>query len=318
MNCKNCLAPLSKDDTYCKVCGTPVEQPKTNYPSNEDIIAAYNQPEEPKTQTIFPSQETIEQMSEIKPVQTLEETAQNLKEEVNEVRPEPQTIINKSEGISKKIFALGIVIAVVATALITSLIFIPITSGKVEDAKKEVESETITKIVTENRVLLSGYSFEIPEGYSYKINGSQLLIQKDDTLQAMSLQVGNATYTALKADLTTLKTNLTTAKWTVGKISLDQTINNRVYLTVQATVNKQKVMIAYTKANATQTFGIIYLDPNTTEYPEETIKDFNDIIESAEEVTNTYKSTIATFTQNKLFFTTTTNTTTSTNTTKTN
>ena len=42
---------------------------------------------------------------------------------------------------------------------------------------------------------------------------------------------------------------------------MDQNIKNRVYLTVEATFNKQKLMIAYTKANANQIFGIVYLKP---------------------------------------------------------
>ena len=45
------------------------------------------------------------------------------------------------------------------------------------------------------------------------------------------------------------------------------TIENRVYLTVQATVNKKNVMIAYTQAKENQTLAIVYLDPTQTTYP---------------------------------------------------
>lgn len=335
MHCKNCLAPLNNGDTYCKVCGKPVEQ-NTSYPSNEDIIKNYNVEEnnsifpevaQPSMQPTMPSQP----VREIKPVQTLEQTnvmRPVMPEEVNEVpvvnvepvnptvepftpntevaptlRPEPLPIVNEKEGISKKVFALGILISVAATALIAVLICIPIISNKVNAVKKENEASALTPVtVKENRVLFSNYSFKIPEEYSYKISGSQLIVEKIDTKEAMSLQVGTETYANLKTNLTTLKTNLTAAKWTIGKMYMDQNIKNRVYLTVEATLNKQKLMIAYTKANANQIFGIVYLKPNATEYPTDTIETFNDIIDSAEEITTKTTTNITTFTTNKIIF----------------
>lgn len=344
MYCKNCLAPLGNGDTYCKVCGKPVEQ-NTSYPSNEEIIKNYNVqesnaifPEMPQPEPqVAPSPEVkaqpVEQPREIKPVQTLEQTnvmRPITAEEVNDVpvmnttpvapviepftpntevpapapvRPEPLPIVNEKEGISKKVFIIGIIIAVVATALIAALISIPVISSKVDAAKKENEGSSLTPVtVKENRVLLSNYSFEIPEGFSYKVSGSQLIVENIATKEAMSLQIGTETYANLKTNLTTLKTNLTTAKWTIGKMYMDQNIKNRVYLTVEATVNKQKVMIAYTKANATQVFGIVYLNPTITEYPTDTIETFNDIVDSAEEITTKTTTTITNFTKNKLFF----------------
>lgn len=331
MHCKNCLAPLNNGDTYCKVCGKPVDQ-NTNYPSNEDIIKNYNE----ESSSIFPQaeqptvQSTVEsQPREIKPVQTLEQT-NVMKPVVPEVevptvniepvsptvqpftpntevaptmRPEPLPIVNKKEGISKKVFALGILISVVATALIAILICIPIISNKVNAVKKENEASALTPVtVKENRILFSNYSFKIPEGYSYQISGTQLIVEKMDTKESMSLQVGTETYANLKTNLTTLKTNLTAAKWTVGKMYMDQNIKNRVYLTVEATFNKQKLMIAYTKANANQIFGIVYLKPNAVEYPTDTIETFNDIVESAEENTTKTTTNITTFTTNKIIF----------------
>ena len=325
MHCKNCFAPLSEEDAYCKVCGKTVEKEETSaYPSNEEIIASYKEESEP----LIPSEQAIQEMSEIKPVQTLEPEIVEVetkvdpfvvnveeKKEEKEERPSPLPIVNKTEGINKKIFILGILIAVIASALITALVFIPITSKKVEQAKKDVEKEIVTKTEKENRVLLSGYSFKIPEGYSYKLNGTQLLVQNDSTNAAISIQVGNVAYTTIKGDLTKLKTNLTQAKWTVGKLE-SMTIENRVYLTVQATVNKKNVMIAYTQAKENQTLAIVYLDPTQTTYPTEKIlKEFNQIVSSLEPVTNTFTSTINTYTTNKLFFpvTTTTQTTQKTN-----
>lgn len=343
MYCKNCLAPLNSGDTYCKVCGKPVEQ-DTSYPSNEEIIKNYNEPE---SNSIFPAMPQPEPVvsipvvepvvekevarEEIKPVQTLEQTnvlRPIMPEEVTEVpvmsttpvspvvepftpnvevapevRPEPLPIVAEKEGISKKVFIIGIIIAVVATSLIAVLISIPVISSKVEAEKKKNESETLTPVtVKENRVLLSNYSFEIPEGFSYKINGSQLIVEKTATKEAMSLQIGTETYANLKTNLTTLKTSLTSAKWAVGKMYMDQNIKNRVYLTVEATVNKQKVMIAYTSANAKQVFGIVYLNPSATTYPTDTIETFNDIVSSAEEVKNVTTTNIANYTKNNLFF----------------
>lgn len=318
MHCENCFAPLTEEDTYCKVCGKTVEKKEENaYPSNEEIIASYK--EEPET--LIPSEEAIQEMSEIKPVQTLEPEKVEIKETPNdpfvvnvdqldqtieqpaiEMRPSPAPIVNKNDGISKKVFILGILISIVATALIVALIFIPITSNKVSQAKKDVESKVVTKTVKENRVLLSGYSFKIPEGYSYKINGAQLLIQNDSTNVSASLQVGNVDFASIKGDLTKLKTNLTAAKWVVGKLE-GQTIENTIYETVQATVNKQNVMIAYTQAGEKTSLAIVYVDPTSTTYPTiDTLKEFNPIISSLEVVENTFTSNIATFTTNKLFF----------------
>jgi uncharacterized Zn finger protein (UPF0148 family) len=350
MNCKNCLAPLSNGDTYCKVCGKPVETNST-LPSNEEIIKNYNQP----TQTSVPNEERLvgtqrptisqplEQTNVFKPITeevrtqsvptsqqrpvvqpsvssvtpvtpSAEATSVGSSKPVPSVspipvRPEPAPIVNK--GISKKVFAIGIIIAVIATALIVGLICIPIISSKVEIAKKEVEETTVTpQTITEERVLFGGYSFLIPDEYSYKVSGSQLIVEKTDTKEAMSIQVATDTYANLKANLTTLKTNLTTAKWTVGKIYMDQAVKNRVYLTVEATTNNKKVMIAYTKANATQVFGIVYLNPTSTDYPTETIETFNEIIDSAKENTTAPTTTITTYTTNKIFFATTTTKTT--------
>lgn len=322
MNCKNCFAPLSEEDTYCKVCGKTVEkEEKKEYPSNEEVIASYRQ----ESESLFPSEEELKEMSEIQPVQTLEpeqvevketvndpfvvtmeeekEPSQEIKTEVtNEVRPEPLPIINNNVGISKKVFILGILGSIIVTALIVALVFIPITSKKVEQARKDEVSKIVTKTEKENRVLLSGYSFKIPEGYSYKINGTQLLVQNDTTNVAISIQVGNVAFSSIKGDLEKLKTNLTQAKWVVGKLE-GKTIDNRSYMTAQATFNKKNVMITYTPAKETQTLAIVYLDPRNAAYPDEKIiKEFNPIISSVEEVTNTFTSTVGTYATNKLFF----------------
>lgn len=346
MQCKNCLAPLSNGDTYCKVCGMPVEK-NNAYPSNEEIIKSYNEEvtvteQQPVFINPTPVENTVQR--EAMPSQSLEQTnmfkpvVEETKVEQNpvsfkspvmdpvsfetpvapqmptqvtpELRPMPAPIVNESNGISKKVFAIGIVIAVVATALIAILISIPIISSKVEKAKEENASpEVQTTTVTENRALFSGYSFLIPEGYTYKISGTQLIVEKTETKEAMSLQVGTETYANLKTNITTLKTNLTTAKWTVGKIYMDQNVKNRVYLTVEATINKQKLMLAYTKANATQVFGIVYLNPSSKEYPTATIETFNEIVNSAKEVKQNPTTTITNFTKNKVFFAKTTTTT---------
>lgn len=323
MHCKNCFAPLTEEDAYCKVCGKPVEkEEKSSYPSNEEIIASYKEESEP----LIPSEDTIKEISEIKPVQTLEPkpveieqtpsdpfvvNMEEKEEKKEEVRQAPAPIINK-EGISKKVFIVGIIIAIVATALIVALICIPITSSKVEQAKKDKEKEIVTKTEKENRVLLSGYSFKIPEGYSYKLSGSQLLIQNDSTNAAVSIQVGDISYQTLKSDLTKLKTNLTQAKWTVGKLE-SLTIENRVYLTVQAAANKKNVMIAYTGAKENQTLAVVYIDPTKTTYPDEKIlKEFNPIISSLEVVNNTFTSQVGSYATNKMFFQTTTQTKTTT------
>ncbi len=372
MHCKNCLAPLNNSDTYCKVCGKPVEK-STAYPSNEEIIKSYN---EQTPTSIFPEVKTVGEQPKVVPTQSLEQTnvfkpvmdQQPVKVPVNRegnmapqapvqpnrvqpsptpvqtttpvqpnrpvaptpvkpaepvmptpvatpvapvsmqptaVRPEPQPIVNEKQGVSKKIFALGIVIAIVATALIAILICIPIISNKVASAKKEVsEAPVTTKTITEERTLFSGYSFLIPEGYTYKISGTQLIVEKTATKEAMSLQVYTDTYANLKTNLTTLKTNLTSAKWTVGKMYMDQAVKNRVYLTVEATSNSKKVMIAYTKANAKQVFGIVYLNPSATTYPTTTIETFNEIVDSAREVASSPTTNITTHTTKKIFFAT--------------
>lgn len=367
MHCKNCLAPLSNGDTYCKVCGKPVEK-STAYPSNEEIIKSYNEQnqtsvfsgvksvvEQPKpvqsleqTNVMTPIKEdammkmpTTQQVSSVggasapssiaRPVAPTSSTVQVESQPVVQVpsqvvspveqpvvspaapvapaapvRPEPLPIVNEKEGISKKIFALGIIISVVATALIACLICIPIISNKVNATKKEVtDFEPVIKTVVEERVLFSGYSFIIPEGYSYKISGTQLIVEKIDTKEAMSVQVSTNTLANLKANLTALKTNLTTAKWTVGKMYTDTSIKNRAYLTVEAASNNKKVMIGYTKANAKQVFGIVYLNPNNVNYPTTTVDVFNDIIDSAKETAVVPTTNIATHTTKKVFFATT-------------
>lgn len=330
MYCKNCLAPLSEADTYCKVCGKPVEK-STTYPSNEDIIASYQTEEsapifpevkEVVTEPVTTQTQSIEQTNVLKPVMMEEKSESMPTNPVDQVvapatpfvpnmevplppvsRPEPLPIVSEKKGIEKKFFALGIVIAVIATALIAALICIPIVSSKVEKAKKEVlETPLVPTVVKENRVLFSGYSFLIPEGYRYKINGKELIVEKIDTKEAMSLQVGTETYANLKANLTVLKTNLTKAKWGVGKLYMDQAIKNRIYLTVEASVNQQKLMIAYTKANAKQVFAIVYLNPTSKEYPKETMETFHEIVDSGAEIMNSPTTKITNFTKNNLFF----------------
>lgn len=343
MHCKNCLAPLNAEDTYCKVCGTPIER-KENYPSNEEIIQAYNnenmrlsanksvgEKRPVSTENMTSSFRPVERREEVTRVATptSEEpvyststpTSLPQHEPILVAEPKGLTIPSREEmevpespvqerkekkeekGIGKKSFALGIVISIIVTALITVLICIPLVSRA--DKKEEVPTKPKdeTKIVTENRVLFSGYSFIIPEGYSHKISGTQLIVEKKDTKEAMSLQIGTGTYANMKANLTSLKKNLTDSKWEVGKLYVDQAIDQRNYLTVEATVNKQKVLIAYTTADDTQVFGIIYLNPKATTYPNETVESFNEIIDSALKVNNPVNTNIADFTKNKIMFT---------------
>lgn len=335
--CKVCGKPVVQDTSY-----PSNEEIIKNYneETNNQVFPAMPQPEpvvttpavEPVAVNPVVEQVAMEQpKEEIRPVQTLEQTnilrpimpeektevpvmnetpinpvvepfTPNMEVKMPEVRPEPLPIVAEKEGISKKIFALGIIIAVVATALIAILISIPVISSKVEAEKKKNEAATLTPVtITKNRVLFSNYTFEIPEGYTYKIVGSQLIIEKTATKEAMALQIGTETYANLKSNLTKLKTNLTTAKWAIGKME-NQNVKNRVYLKVEATVNKQKVMIAYTQANAKQVFGIVYLNPSVTTYPVDTIETFNDIVDSVEEVKNVTTTNITNHTKNALFF----------------
>ena len=340
MHCKNCLAPLNADDTYCKVCGTPIDR-KENYPSNEEIIKAYNNETmrvpaqgqgtenrsvsnesmasdfrnlERQEEKIQSSAQSIENTYNMEATTSLPQHEPILvaepkslvipKREEIEEEPLPKLDTKKEEkGISKKTLFLSIFIVMMITALVTTLICIPIFS-KVDNKKETSDNPKVDiKTVTENRILFSGYSFVIPEGYSYKINGTQLLVEKKDTKEAMSLQIGQGTYENMKANLTSVKKNLTDAKWTVGKLYVDQTIDERNYLTVEATVNKQKVMIAYTTADDTQVFGIIYLNPTATDYPSDTVESFSKIIDSGLKVNNPVNTNIADFTKNKILFT---------------
>lgn len=339
MHCKNCLAPLSTEDTYCKVCGTPVAK-SGQYPSNEEIIKAYNtemglppiEQEMEEKQDSFQTQvskslhleergenaysqipkreeqntvaSSMPQHEPILTAPTPNRSVPKLEVTKEEVRPlEEENILSYPLGLSKKTFVLGIVIAIVITACITTLICIPVLSKTRANNELSVGTNQETKTVTENRILFSGYSFIIPEGYSYKLSGTQLVVEKTDTKEAMSLQVGAGTYDNMKASLNPLKTNLTNAKWTVGKLYVDQTIKGRNYLTVEATVSNQKIMLAYTTADETQIFGIVYLKPNATDYPSNTIEVFTDIIDSALKVENTVTTNILDFTKNKLLFT---------------
>lgn len=330
MHCKKCLAPLSAEDTYCKVCGNPIER-KENYPSNEEIIRAYNnenmQPmmgrenfenreekrREEYIQAIRKEQESLQSTSSMpqhEPILTPPEptTPINIKEKIEEsvVRPsiEDEVVKRTNQGFTKKAFVLGILIAIIATALITTLACIPILSKTKTPLEPSSEQKNETKTVIENRVLFSGYSFLIPEGYSYKLSGTQLIVEKIDTKEAMSLQVGAGTYANLKSNLNPLKTSLTNAKWTVGKLYVDQVVKGRNYLTVEANLNTQRLMLAYTTADEMQIFGMVYLNPTATTYPSETIEVFADIIDSALKVNNPVTTTIADFTKNKLIFTT--------------
>ena len=104
MHCKNCFAPLSEEDAYCKVCGKTVEKEETSaYPSNEEIIASYKEETEP----LIPSEQAIQEMSEIKPVQTLEPEIVEVETKVDpfvvnveEKKEEPQQV--KEENAENK------------------------------------------------------------------------------------------------------------------------------------------------------------------------------------------------------------------------
>ncbi len=323
MHCKNCLAPLSTEDTYCKICGTPVLE-KGNYPSNDEIIKAYNkeslQPERKQdiVQPAIPSvpspleKERREEVPNIpSPSAPLPQHEPILTMPVSDLRkPEqqetiPNEIVEKktSLGISKKNFVLSLCIAIIASVFITILICIPLLSKEEKKTEEKGDKKLETQTVIENRVLFSNYSFMIPDGYHYKINGTQLIVEKKDTKEAMALQVGPGTYANLKSNLNPLKTSLTNAKWTVGKLYVDQIVKGRNYLTVEANLNTQKLMIAYTTADETQIFGIVYLNPSATTYPSETIEVFADIIDSALKANNPVTTRIADFTKNKLIFT---------------
>lgn len=330
MYCKNCMAPLSSEDTFCKVCGKPVEEEKkeeikeevkeptyirpieevepiieqkANYAVPTEPIMMNEQAQSPVMEPVAPS---VNETPAIEPVQILEQTntfKPVIDEDVQSVRMEPAPIINKQEGVSKKVFLLGIGVSVVAAFLIALLIFIPITSSKVNKVKKDAEKNVVTKTVTENRIVSAGYSFKLPEGYSFKTAGNYLIIENDTTKEAMALQVYNETYANLKANLTVLKTSLTNAKWIVGKMYMDQNVKNKLYLEVEATLNNQKVLIAYTQASSTQSFGIVYLNPNdATSFPINSVQTFNEIVESASPVKQANDSKVVAFTKNAIFF----------------
>ena len=61
-------------------------------------------------------------------------------------------------------------------------------------------------------------------------------------------------------------------------------------------------MIAYTTADDTQVFGMIYLNPTAPDYPSDTVEAFSKIIDSALKVNQSVETNIADFTKNKILF----------------
>lgn len=320
MNCRKCLTPLNPNDEVCKVCGEPVVKPKEESVIGDELTLADEEmrvPTESVPEMLMEEEPVEEKKVEVVPpvVETpvKDEYTTSVISPMTAPLPYEQLGITEDKKIAepknnKGLIAIIIVITVFVTLAITALIAAPIISKKIDNAKAgntttDTTKDKTTSETTNYKVSFAGYSFTLPEDYTYEINDKNLIISNSANTKMVSIEVANAQYTALKEIKSTIKTNLAAAGWTLENLE-EKTVKNRSYITIESAVNNKKVLVAYTKASATQVLGLVYLNTTTDDYPTTVIEEFNTIIDSVKATTNsaTTITTIKPYVANRIFF----------------
>ncbi len=191
-----------------------------------------------------------------------------------------QPVMQQQPSSNKSNILLVIMIIIIA-ALLILLVYLTVGVDKKNNSSNEPtteESKTTEVAVNTTTLSLGNYSFKVPTEYVYKYVSNRLQISDNKTWVG-SIQVLNGNYNTIKIQKSLIKNNFQRNGYASNDPQI-KTINGVEWIVVEINVNGKIHVVGYTKAGASEVFGIeVANTTGTADY--NALEKVNTIIKSA-------------------------------------
>lgn len=191
-----------------------------------------------------------------------------------------QPVMQQQPSSNKSNILLVIMIIIIA-ALLILLVYLTVGVDKKNNSSNEPtteESKPTEVAVNTTTLSLGNYSFKVPTEYIYKYVSNRLQISDNKTWVG-SIQIINGNYNTIKIQKSLIKNNFQRAGYASNDPQI-KTINGVEWIVVEINVNGKIHVVGYTKAGASELFGIeVANTTGTADY--NALEKVNTIIKSA-------------------------------------
>lgn len=174
-----------------------------------------------------------------------------------------------------------IIMIIIIAALLILLVYLTVGVDKKDNSSNEptTEENQPTEVAVNTTTLsLGNYSFKVPTEYVYKYVSNRLQISDNKTWVG-SIQIVNGNYNTIKIQKSLIKNNFQKAGYASNDPQI-KTINGVEWIVVEINVNGKIHVVGYTKAGASEVFGIeVANTTGTADY--NALEKVNTIIKSA-------------------------------------
>ncbi|MEG2351104.1 MAG: hypothetical protein RSB54_00275, partial [Bacilli bacterium] len=199
-----------------------------------------------------------------------------------------QTNSNYSQNNKSKNNLILIVIGV-CIAIIIGLVCIFASFALIGASKNNNQNE-----ITEERTMkvgFNGFTFAIPVNYVYEVKGETLIIGDEEDTWVIQLRIFDGSYNQLVKNKSTLKPKLEKEGVTVSEAVI-KSLGSTNWLTIEASMSGENVIIGYMKATASKVFAAISVN-SSNDFNYESLKTVGKFLSTAE-----YSDTINNFKTN--------------------
>lgn len=174
-----------------------------------------------------------------------------------------------------------IIMIIIIAALLILLVYLTVGVDKKDNSSNEptTEENQPTEVAVNTTTLsLGNYEFKVPTEYVYKYVSNRLQISDNKTWVG-SIQIINGNYNTIKIQKSLIKNNFQKAGYASNDPQI-KTINGVEWIVVEINVNGKIHVVGYTKAGASEVFGIeVANTTGTADY--NALEKVNTIIKSA-------------------------------------
>lgn len=253
MKCEKCGYENSLEDKFCTKCGNELSV-------NELQELPSDNKEEVLEEVEVPTEEKVEEPKE-------EEKKDEKKDEKKEETPQvitPKKKINIFQYIA---------IILVVSLLVGGIVYFSMSFSL--NKYKEMAAKNITY----NEVRLNGFTYKIPQDYSYEKDADYISITDKD--ESWIIQIGStkSSYDVLKTNKAMLQQAFTADGITATTPKI-QNVKDKEYLTLELDENSKKSLVAYSKFNSLY-INVVLVRNTNNDYDYDKLEIANKIINDA-------------------------------------
>ena len=235
MNCKKCGALLTENDQFCKNCGATVNA----------------QEEHSGVQQIQQGGQSDMMQQQPMNNQQLQQNYENVNsnEWQNSYNLTPNFQQQKSNS-NVKYIVIGVVIAAVIFAGMFIFDFMKDNNGVTSYGGSSMGTSTKSY-----KVNFKGFTFKVPDNLVYEEDNGVLLIGDEDGTWVTQLELGQGSFSQLKANKNQLQAMMQQNGYTCTAAA-EKTLGGVDFITMEVSMSGQKAIVAVAKANAMYFIGI--------------------------------------------------------------